>query len=48
MVLDIDIFRTEDLPGNEAQLWELLEQLRQAKNMVFEACITDQTRRLLA
>ena len=48
VVLDIDIFRTEDLPGDEAQLWELLEQLRQAKNTVFEACITDQARRLFA
>ncbi len=46
VVIDIDIFRTTELPTNEAQLWGLLEQLRTAKNTVFEACITDEARRL--
>ena len=46
LVLDIDVFRTEDLPTSEAQLWEQLEQLRNAKNFVFESCITDEARRL--
>lgn len=46
VVLDIDIFRTIDLPENEDQLWALLEELRYAKNKVFEACITDEARRL--
>lgn len=46
VVLDIDIFRAIDLPDNENQLWALLEELRDAKNKVFEACITDEARRL--
>ena len=46
LVLDIDVFRAEDLPATEAQLWEQLEQLRHAKNFVFESCITDEARRL--
>lgn len=46
VVIDIDIFRTTGLPANEEQLWDLLEQLRNAKNTVFEACITDKSRRL--
>jgi uncharacterized protein (TIGR04255 family) len=46
VVLDIDIFRTIDLPDDEDQLWALLEELRYAKNKVFEACITDEARRL--
>ena len=46
VVIDIDIFRATDLPANEEQLWTLLEQLRNAKNTVFEACITDDARRL--
>lgn len=46
VVLDIDVFRTSDLPKDEAQLWEQLEQLRSEKNRVFEACITDDARRL--
>jgi uncharacterized protein (TIGR04255 family) len=46
VVLDIDIFKTADLPDDEDQLWALLEELRHAKNRVFEACITDAARRL--
>ena len=46
LVLDIDVFRAEELPVSEAQLWEQLEQLRHAKNFVFESCITDEARRL--
>ena len=46
VVLDIDVFRTSELPQDEAQLWEQMEQLRHEKNRVFEACITDEARRL--
>lgn len=46
LVLDIDVFRDEDLPATEARLWTQLEQLRRAKNFVFESCITDEARRL--
>jgi uncharacterized protein (TIGR04255 family) len=46
VVLDIDVYRLKDLPTDDDGLWTLFEQLRAAKNTVFEACITDQTRRL--
>jgi len=46
IVLDIDIFRTDDLPSAEKDLWTLLEQFRHVKNNVFEACITDKARGL--
>jgi uncharacterized protein (TIGR04255 family) len=46
IVLDIDIFRTDELPSDEAVLWALIEELRTAKNKVFEGCITDKARQL--
>lgn len=46
VVLDIEIFRTDDLPTEEAALWALIEQLRDAKNKVFEGCITDKAKEL--
>lgn len=46
IVLDIDVFRLTELPASEADLWSQLELLRHEKNRVFEACITDEARRL--
>jgi len=46
VVLDIDVFRTSELPQDDALLWEQMEQLRREKNRIFEACITDEMRRL--
>lgn len=48
LLLDIDLFR-DKMDGQAALnlLWEWLEQLRQRKNLVFEACLTDQTRDLI-
>jgi uncharacterized protein (TIGR04255 family) len=46
IVLDIDIFRTDDLPSTENELWALLEKFRHVKNNVFERCITDKARGL--
>lgn len=46
VALDIDVFRTEDLPSEEDEIWEFFEILRDRKNMVFEACITDKAREL--
>src|SRR5262249_10954306 len=47
VVLDIDLFRTEDLPQAEQDLWSLFETLHERKNEIFEACITDRTRELI-
>ncbi len=46
IVLDIDIFRTQNVPQDEDSLWAFAERLRHAKNAIFEASITDATREL--
>ena len=48
MVLDIDVFRTEQIPGREADLWTNIDTVRPLKNAIFEACITDEARKLFA
>ena len=44
-ILDIDVYKTIDLPMNEAALYDLLEKMRVEKNHVFEECITERTRK---
>ena len=44
IILDIDLFRSLEIPSTEEELWDLFEVLRVRKNDVFEACITDRTR----
>lgn len=46
VLLDIDSYRTLDLPSDSDDLWPIFEQLRHIKNNVFEACITDNSRKL--
>ncbi len=46
VVLDIDLFRDNDVPQDETALWEVFERLRTRKNEIFEACITNQSREL--
>ncbi len=46
IVLDIDLFRHENLPHDEDELWNFFETLHERKNNIFEACITDRTREL--
>lgn len=45
-LLDIDLFRTQDLPLKEDELWKLIERMRAHKNAIFESCITDNSRAL--
>jgi uncharacterized protein (TIGR04255 family) len=47
VVLDIDLFRSDDVPADEDGIWAFLESLRGRKNEVFEACITDRTREVI-
>jgi uncharacterized protein (TIGR04255 family) len=47
IVLDIDLFRDEDLPTNDDDLWQLLDRFRLKKDEVFEACITQKTREMI-
>jgi uncharacterized protein (TIGR04255 family) len=44
VILDLDLFRTTNLPKSEDQIWDYFEQLRTKKNQAFEACITDAMR----
>lgn len=48
VVLDIDIFRQGNLPFDDEGLWNFFEELRNRKNQVFEACITDKLRELIS
>lgn len=47
VLLDIDLFREVEPPQTEAELWNFFELLRQRKNQIFEACITDAMRELI-
>jgi uncharacterized protein (TIGR04255 family) len=46
VVLDNDIFRSEDLPTDEEGIWDFFEVLRIRKNDVFETSLTDRAREL--
>jgi uncharacterized protein (TIGR04255 family) len=44
ILLDIDLFREGHESVETAEIWKLLDQLRDRKNELFEACLTDKTR----
>lgn len=49
ILLDFDLYREQfawNAEDDEA-IWDFMEQLHDRKNEVFEACITDETRRLI-
>lgn len=45
LALDIDLFRSERVPQTESDIWVCFERLRIEKDRIFEACITNTTRR---
>jgi uncharacterized protein (TIGR04255 family) len=47
VVLDVDLFRSEDIPADDAEIWAFIENLRARKNAIFQACITDRTREVI-
>ena len=47
VILDIDVFRSEEVSCSAADLWERFERLRDIKNQIFFASITPLTRALL-
>ncbi|MEO6203444.1 MAG: TIGR04255 family protein [Nitrospirales bacterium] len=47
VVLDFDLFCKDNVPSEDQDIWKRFETLRTRKNEVFEACITDKTRRLI-
>ena len=46
-ILDVDVFRLGIEAWHDADGWGYLDKLRDRKNQIFEACITDRTRELI-
>jgi uncharacterized protein (TIGR04255 family) len=46
VLLDLDISREVEVPQNDETLWALVNRIREYKNEIFEACITEQAREL--
>jgi uncharacterized protein (TIGR04255 family) len=47
VILDLDLFRQQIWDSDDEDIWRFLEKLRDRKNEVFEASITDRTRELI-
>lgn len=47
IVLDIDLFRENDVPSDENDIWAYLDQLRTKKNEIFLACLTTKAKELI-
>ncbi len=45
-LIDIDLITSGTHPKKDEDAWSFVKSLRQAKNDLFEACITDETRKL--
>lgn len=45
--LDIDVFKSKEVPQAEPEIWSTFEQLRDEKNLIFFSSITPTTRNLL-
>lgn len=48
LLFDIDVFRIEKIPRRDDELWGVIDEARNIKNDIFERCITDRTRELIA
>jgi uncharacterized protein (TIGR04255 family) len=48
VILDFDLFRQQRWESDDEDIWHFLEKLRRRKNEVFEASITEKTRRLIS
>lgn len=46
LLLDIDLFRTEEIPIRDEKLWDMVNEARDIKNTVFASCITPKTEKL--
>lgn len=47
LLLDFDLYREGKWDARSGEIWSLLDELSRLKNDIFEACITDATRRLI-
>jgi uncharacterized protein (TIGR04255 family) len=41
VLIDIDVYKTVDLPPDSPECWQLLDMMRQLKNRAFFGCLTD-------
>jgi uncharacterized protein (TIGR04255 family) len=48
VVLDIDLFKQGPKFESDDEVWNVLEALRLRKNLIFEGCITNNTRELIS
>lgn len=48
LILDIDIYRTEEIPLNDIELFKMLTEARDIKNSIFTQCITKKTEELFS
>jgi len=48
ILLDIDVFRTTEIPSKDDDFWAVVEEARAIKNHIFESCITNETRGLIS
>jgi uncharacterized protein (TIGR04255 family) len=48
ILFDIDVFRTEEIPRRDDELWAVVDEARTIKNEIFERCITKKTRELIS
>ena len=46
LLLDIDVFRTQEIPMKDDDLWTTIGEARDIKNTIFQLCITPQSERL--
>ena len=46
IILDLDLFRDQDVPQEDEAIWGYFAVLHARKNQIFEACITDRTREI--
>lgn len=43
-LVDIDVYKSTNLPMNDQDVYSLLRQMRDEKNRIFEACVTERAR----
>lgn len=48
VLVDLDVYAEVDLPRRDDDMWAKLSEIRELKNRIFESCITDRTRELIA
>lgn len=46
VVLDLDLYPMGELPQRDDKIWELVNDIREHKNLAFEMCIKDNARKL--